>query len=228
MSESPSRESRHKRKRTIPSGSEGGGHDRDNGQLGMTARERRRRSQSVSPSRYSESFKSMSEEREEGRGLTLRPKSDEAIERDVKSDTSGSPEKKRSGSTHSYSTGLPKRKDGEYRRNGESEKPEVLNRGRGKDRRGLNQPTPYWGSMNPSPLGIAWGTSSEARRRLRENRSSQSDGGGGDDGHWDNFQRDWQTHTVEHLMTSRGGKSREGVRRKVTSLPSRYRSKSRR
>ena len=195
MSESPSREYRHKRKKNLLSGSDGRGHDRDLDRSCTAVRERYRRSPSVSPSEDSESFKSMSEEGEERRELTLRPKSDEVSERDVKSDTSGSFEKKRSGSTHSYSTGLPKRKGEDYRREGESERPGESSRGRGKD------------------------------------RLSQHGGGGGDEGHWDKFRKDWQTHTVGHLMTSRGGpvtKGRKGVRRKVTSLPSRYRSKSRR
>ena len=80
--------------------------------------------------------------------------------------------------------------------------------------------------MNPSPLGIAWGTSREARRRMRDTQASRRSD---DDGQWDRFERDWHSHTVEHLMSSRGGRNRKGVRRSVTSLPSHYkRSKSRR
>ena len=112
ISGSPRGDYRYKRKKTLLSGQDERGKDRDLNHPGTIAREHCRRSHSASRSEGSGSFKSARDEEEERRELILRPKSDEGSDRDVKSDTSGSFEKARSGSTHSYSTGLPKRKDG--------------------------------------------------------------------------------------------------------------------
>ena len=117
---------------------------------------------------------------------------------DTWSDTSGSQEGERArriGLENQSGEGEPssgyrtpkseEKSDGERGRRGRRS-------GRGdiaREEKVSERPPSYWGSMNPSPSGIAWDTSREARRKMRDTQASRRSGDGGE---WDKFERNWQ------------------------------------
>ena len=92
-----------------------------------------------------------------------------------------------------------------------------------KGRSVARQHQTYWGEMNPSPSGMAWITSKEAKKKLREKREPNRE-----DGHaqWKKWKGDWRSHTVE-VVRGAGKGDRRGVRRTVKdSLSPRYKKGS--